>query len=213
MPLPNGNLYDNFLIHGCYYRHIDDLTIPWVPSPVVLPRELDDEDEAAVVVKLPYYPSSDTSTSGSSSVGITSPRTQINGSLRGANPANTRMVKKQKRSRLFRFLRRVFRTNFPRSLNATTTIPAQHRQTPTSKRFTGWKGPFPATEPVDIVPLSDWKAWGYYACPFVNKVFVKNHCESHVLVQNLHSESALSAIAPRQHHLYDPQAMFESLRR
>ncbi|KAK1232393.1 hypothetical protein PQX77_004485 [Marasmius sp. AFHP31] len=200
MPLPNGNLYDNFLIHGCYYRHIDDLSAPWVPSPVVLPRELDDEDEAAMAVKIPsqcYSLDTSTSTSGSSYLGgISSPRLpHTNGSMGSSTgSATSRQIKKnRKRSWISRVLRRTFRMNTPRNSNATT---AQRFQPPAPKMFTGWKGPFPATDPVDIVPLSDWKAWGYYACPFVNKVFVKNH-----------------SIEPRKYPMLDAQAMFESLRR
>ncbi|KAJ8084374.1 hypothetical protein PM082_003143 [Marasmius tenuissimus] len=196
MPLPNGNLYDNFLIHGCYYRHIDDLSAPWVPSPVVLPRELDDEDEAAMAVKIPsqcYSLDTSTSTSGSSSLGgIASPGLLQTNSSMGST--TSRQVKKnRKRSWISRALRRTFRMNSPRTSDAT----AQHFQPPPApKMFTGWRGPFPATDPVDIVPLSDWKAWGYYACPFVNKVFVKNH-----------------SIEPRKFPMLDAQAMFESLRR
>ncbi|KAF9270558.1 hypothetical protein L218DRAFT_42635 [Marasmius fiardii PR-910] len=189
MPLPTGNLYENFLIHGCLYRHIDDLSTLWLPSPTVLPRELNDEDEAAMAVKItPYSYSSDAASSVASSFSLVSSAsgpshtaTQVEGLTSGKSTKERRLSYTIKK--LLGVNRRSYlsRDNGLLASDSHERHVEQRDNTPSPSLpnvFTGWKGPFPKMSPgVEIVPLSDWKAWGYYVSPFVNGVFVKNHCE------------------------------------
>ncbi|KAK7058351.1 hypothetical protein VNI00_001985 [Paramarasmius palmivorus] len=181
MPLPTGNLYDNHLIHGGFYRHIDDLSVPWLPSPIVLPRELPAFEETGsgsldgsrsthMTASPQTFTSSIVGERNSQAQTQTQPQPQAQTQTQtqtrtGTHGTDRNVLRSKSGGWLLRIIRKILRRRdrfHQAQIHRNTPPPqAQDRQWPLFK----WNGPFPPTPPMQVVPLSEWKAWGYYVAP------------------------------------------------
>ncbi|KAJ3839793.1 hypothetical protein F5878DRAFT_102967 [Lentinula raphanica] len=150
-------LIEGYRPHAFFYlRSVNDLSVPWVPSPLTPAR--------------PLPPSS-----------VGSPRTKKTLQFRipDSSPLSplletgTRASERRKHRHLS-FLRSVKKRLKPRKTESRKTVTPVHKILEVEIEQCDPAELEPSATVTPPVPLSDWKAWSYYARPCVNGVNVNN---------------------------------------